>query len=167
MDFTSLFDQFYPPLFRYCYRLTGDRDQAEDVSQEAFVRLYERKVEGEPPALRVWLFKVATHLVRDQVKTRDNRLRLLTRNPVRPGELPAPDREAERAETVAAVWQALDALDPRDRQLLLMKEEGFRYQEIADAVGVAPGSVGTLLARAQQRFEKTYLTQREAHESSG
>jgi DNA-directed RNA polymerase specialized sigma24 family protein len=50
------------------------------------------------------------------------------------------------------VREVLDRLPDRDRQLLLMREEGFRYDEIAKVVGVAPASVGTLIARALKRF---------------
>ena len=51
---------------------------------------------------------------------------------------------------------ALAKLAPRDREILLMREEGFRYAEIAEVVGVAPSSVGTLLARALGRFSSVY-----------
>jgi RNA polymerase sigma-70 factor (ECF subfamily) len=50
----------------------------------------------------------------------------------------------------------LDRLPERDRQLLLMREEGFKYEEIARVVGVAPASVGTLIARALKRFVAMY-----------
>lgn len=163
MELETLFDRVYPSLFRYCHRLTGDPDAADDAAQEAFVRLVEHEVDGEPAQLRVWLFKVATHLIRDRVRVAKNRRRLLEIHPVRPaGEVP-PDRRAERAEAVAAVRRALDELSERDRTLLLMREEGFSYREMAEAAGVAPGSVGTLLARAQQRLAEAYGKEHEEH----
>lgn len=167
MDFESVFDGVYPALFRYCQRLTGDPDVADDIAQEAFVRFLDRGIEGEPKAVRVWLFKVATHLVRDGVRTRDNRRRLLTVNPVKPSARTSPDAQLEQNDRIRAVRAVLDELDPRDRQLLLMREEGFSYREVAEAVGVAHTSVGTLLARAQQRFVRTYKAMHEADESSG
>ncbi len=167
MDFETLFDGVYPALFRYCRRLTGDADAAEDVAQEAFVRFLDRGVEGEPKAVRVWLFKVATHLIRDRVRTTDNRRRLLTQHPVRPKGEDLPDAYVERNERVQAVQAALAELDPRDRQMLLMREEGFAYKEVAEAVGVAHTSVGTLLARAQRRFARTYTAMHEIDEPSG
>ena len=152
MDFDALYDEVFPPLFRYCHRLTGDPDAAEDVAQEAFVRLLDRGVTGERPALRVWLFKVATHLIRDRWRVSENRRRLLQIHPVTQGAGPDPERDTEREEEVASVRAALAELDPRDRELLLMREEGFSYKEMADTVGVRPTSVGTLVARAQKRF---------------
>lgn len=53
VDFDALYDEVFSPLFRYCHRLTGDPDVAEDVAQEAFVRLLDRQVAGEQAALRV------------------------------------------------------------------------------------------------------------------
>ena len=152
MDFDALYDEVFPPLFRYCQRLTGDPDMAEDVAQEAFVRLLDRKVEGERPAIRVWLFTVATHLIRDRWRVSSNRKRLLEINPVMPSAGPDPETEFERSQEVASVRRALDGLAPRDRELLLMREEGFSYREIGEAVGVSASSVGTLIARAQKRF---------------
>jgi len=151
-----LFNEAYPGLFRYCHRLTGDRDVAEDVAQEAFVRLWYRRVSGEPRALRSWLFKVATHLVRDRVRATENRRRLLEENPVLPASSESPDRAAERAEAAERVREVLDGLEVREKILLLMREEGFSYREIADAIDVAPASVGTLLARALRKFSKAY-----------
>jgi RNA polymerase sigma-70 factor (ECF subfamily) len=152
VDVDVLFERFYPGLFRYCQRLTGDADLAADVAQEAFVRLWERGVRGEPRELRGWLFKVATHRVRDHVRVSENRRRLLAEHPVSPAAPAPPDRMAERAETSRRVRAVLEALPARDRELLVMREEGFSYKEMAEAVGVAASSVGTLLARALQRF---------------
>jgi RNA polymerase sigma factor (sigma-70 family) len=67
-----------------------------------------------------------------------------------------PDEDVERMESVASVRLALESLSERDRQLLLMREEGFKYEEIANVIGVAPASVGTLIARALRRFVEVY-----------
>ena len=118
--------------------------------QQGFVRLLGREMPEDEA--RLWLFTVATNLFRDGARTRKRRERLLSVRPWTPTALPRPDEAAERAATVKAVRGALDTLAERDRQMLLMREEGFRYDEIAKVVGVAPGSVGTLLARAARRF---------------
>jgi RNA polymerase sigma-70 factor (ECF subfamily) len=152
VDFDQTFDELYPPLVRYCQRLTGDRDAAEDTAQEALVRLFTHKVEGPIPALRVWLFKTATHLVRDRYRVEENRRRLLEANPVTPLATEDPERALERAGDRERARKALDRLPERDREMLLMRHEGFSYKEIADMVSVASTSVGTLLARAERRF---------------
>ena len=153
--FEVLYRQLLPSLLRYLERLMGDADAAEDVAQEAFLRLLGRP-DLEEEAARLWLFTVATNLVRDRGRSVARRQRLLTAVPVAPSAGPAPDERVERAEEIARVRAALDTLSERDRQLLLMREEGFKYHEIAQAVEVAPGSVGTLVARALKRFIEAY-----------
>lgn len=150
----GLFRRLYPSLFRYLHRMTGDGDAADDMAQEAFVRLLGRDMpEGEA---RLWLFTVATNLLRDRGRTARRRERLLGASDWRPSSPVAPDEALERARTVQRVRSALDQVPARDRQMLMMREEGFRYDEIASATGVAPGSVGTLLARAAKRFAAAY-----------
>jgi RNA polymerase sigma-70 factor, ECF subfamily len=154
VDFDGLFQRLYPSLFRYLHRLTGDADAAEDVAQESFVRLLRQNLTEDE--VRPWLFTVAMNLVRDRARKTDRRQRLLTGAPqlVKPG--PLPDEDLERSERIAAVRSVLETLPERDRQLLLMREEGFKYEEIAQVVGVAPASVGTLIARALRRFVEAY-----------
>lgn len=152
MNYEELFDQVYPQLYRYTLRMTGDADVAEDAAQEAFVRLLDREVEGDASRQRAWLFTVATHLLRDRARLSRNRARLLEENPVHAAAPPPADQEVERKERVARIRKALDALGERDRTLLLLREEGFSYQELAEEINVQPGSVGTLLARARRRL---------------
>lgn len=152
MDFDATFDEMYPPLVRYCHRLTGDRDAAEDAAQEAMVRLFTHDVDGPPPAVRVWLFKTATHLVRDRHRVDENRRRLLRENPVEPGGTEGPDRRLERSLERDRARRGLERLAARDREMLVMRYEGFSYKEIAEVVNVAASSVGTLLSRAEARF---------------
>lgn len=132
--------------------MASDPDLGEDLAQEAFVRLLDRRVEGEPAQLRAWLYKVATHLMRERARVGANRRRLLEENPVLPGRTATPDEDLDRTETVHRVREALDGLDERDRELLLLREEGFSYQELAETLEVKPTSIGTLLARARRRF---------------
>lgn len=155
MDFEATFERHHPPLFRYLHRLTGDADVAADIAQESFVRLLEHRVPED--GVRSWLFTVATNLVRDGARTRARRRQLLDRTPEweRP---PRPDEEMDRAGRIRSVRRALNELSSRDREMLLLREEGFRYAEIATLVGVAPGSVGKLLARALERFDSAYRT---------
>jgi RNA polymerase sigma-70 factor (ECF subfamily) len=89
----------------------------------------------------------------------ERRQRLLGAAPPVIGSMGRPDDDMERSERVAAVRSALERLSERDRQLLLMREEGFKYEEIANVVGVAPASVGTLIARALRRFVEAYRAQ--------
>ncbi len=158
VDFDDLFQRLYPSLYRYLHRLTGDADVAEDIAQEAFVRLLRQPLpEAE---VRPWLFTVAMNLVRDRARKSERRHRLLSGAPPLVTGTALPDDQVEQNERIQAVRAALGKLPDRDRQLLLMREEGFKYEEIAGVIGVAPASVGTLIARALRRFVEVYRAQR-------
>lgn len=162
MDFDSVFADLYPSLFRYLHRLTADADVAEDIAQEAFVRLLKQSLpENE---VRPWLFTVAMNLVRDRARKTERRKRLLTTAPELVTRRSLPDEDMERTERVAAVRDVLGRLPERDRQLLLMREEGFKYDEIATVIGVAPASVGTLIARALKKFVAEFEAREARHD---
>ena len=166
MNFESTFGEQYPGLFRYCHSLTGDPDLADDLAQEAFVRLYDRRGGGTAEGWRPGLFRTATHLVRDEHRAGESHRRLLEAHPVRPGGSEPPDEAVQRREQVAPVREALGHLTEREREILLMRHGGFSYREIADAVGVAPSSVGTLLARAERNFVNVYIAPGENDDTS-
>jgi len=155
LDIDALFHEVYPSLFRYCHRLTADTDVAEDVVQEAFVRFLDRKPVDSRGSLRSWLFRVATNLIRDRARQEANRSRILAGVPPR-GPVPGPEGVVERQEEIRAVRMALDRLSPRDREMLILRQEGFSYKEIAQVMEVSASSVGTLLARSLKRFAQAY-----------
>ncbi|MES2522307.1 MAG: sigma-70 family RNA polymerase sigma factor [Gemmatimonadota bacterium] len=157
-----LFRLYHTPLVRYLTRRLGDRDWAEEVAQETFLRaLRQESITSE----RSWLFAVATNLVRDEARKderRRGRLQLLAaeeraREEERVDEPEyAAEYDAKRAAEMAMARKAVDALAERDRLALLMREEGLDYHEIADALGLSFGSVGTTLARARRRLTESY-----------
>jgi len=152
----ALYARHHEELFRYAARFTGDPDLAEDVVQDAFVRLAEHPPE-ETGTFRAWLFRAATTIAIDAHRTRRRRLALAEAGV---GRLPMgeavldPAQEAEQADLRKKVRDALDQLEPRDRAVLLMREEGFAHHEIADAVGATTKSVGTMIARALTKLAR-------------
>ncbi len=147
--------RWHGELLRYLHRLTSDPDLSEDLAQEALLRLL--RVEAVRPMDngRAWLYRVATNLVRDHARRRD----MMRRRPIPidADDPQTPEQALERSETVAHVRAALDRLSPRDREVLVLRESGFRHKEIADIVEVKAASVSVLIARALQRFRAAYL----------
>ncbi|HEY8310957.1 MAG TPA: sigma-70 family RNA polymerase sigma factor [Gemmatimonadaceae bacterium] len=154
MNIRRLFERHYPSLVWYLHGRLGDRDLAEDLAQEAFVRLLD-KPPREPDA---WLYVVAGNLARDAQRSAGRRARHLSimSAPERLVDAadPAPGADAAMctAEESALVRDTLAMLPERDAALLVMRADRFSYREIAAAIGVAPTSIGPLLARAQERF---------------
>jgi RNA polymerase sigma factor (sigma-70 family) len=153
-DFEALFDRHHDAVFRYCHRLTGDVEEAEELTQEVFVRLLEHDVDRD--RTKSWLFTVALNLVRDRARTRRRRAELAGGKDLTPDGPDTPDEAYRRSERRRRVRRALDDLEPRDRKMLLMREEGFSYAEIGEAFGLSTTSVGTILSRALRRFADAY-----------
>lgn len=153
-DPAAAFREHRLALYRYLYWLTGDPSRAEDVVQETYLRLVESG--GSKRDVRAWLFTVATRLVRDEARRRRRwRERAWVRELV-PSGPPLPDEEWERRRRIRGVRRALDRLRLRDRQVLLLREQGFSHEEIAEAVGVATASVGPLAGRALGKLREAY-----------
>ncbi len=161
-----LFRQYHGPIVRYLTRRLGDRDLAEELAQETFVRALRQ---GPVARERAWLFAVATNLLRDEVR-RDarERLRLVRLQEELYAAGPLADEATESDQTAEATAarlreqalarEAVDALAERDRMALLLREEGLDYHEIAAALGLSVGSVGTTLSRARRRLVEVYET---------
>jgi RNA polymerase sigma-70 factor (ECF subfamily) len=155
-DLAQLFEQYYASLVRMLYRRVGDRDRAEDLAQETFARA----VAAPPNNPRPWLFAVALNLVREDGRravTRGRRLELMRAEQDTPAN--SPDVDLERREETARVRAALATLNERDREALLLRAEGFDYEEIAATLGLAKGAIGTTLARARRRLVEAYRAQ--------
>jgi len=165
-DTERLFRTYHGTLVRYLTRRLGDRDWAEEVAQETFVRaLRQTHIENE----RSWLFAVATNLVRDEARKdarRRRHLELLAAEQ-RDAYEEGPDVSMERAFDAADARRALESLAERDRQALLLKEEGLDYTEIAEILGIAVGSVGTTLSRARRRLAESYEAQQRSRAQRG
>ena len=153
---TTLFAEFHAPLVRFLTRRLGDSDWAEEVAQETFVRaLKQETITSE----RSWLFAVASNLVRDETRRdarRRKRLELLHEQNKADAIVEPEPTSMERAGEQALARQAVDALGDRDRDALLMREEGLSYDEIAAALDLSVGSVGTTLSRARRRLMEAY-----------
>ncbi len=151
----DLFAHYHESLVRMLYRRTGDRDRAEEIAQEVFARA----VAAPPRNPRPWLFAVALNLLREEARTaarQERRLVLYRAEHSDRATPPSPEDELDRSERVARVRGALDELTPRDREALLLKAEGFNYDEIAATLGLARGAIGTTLARARRRLVEAY-----------
>ena len=163
-DIDRLFHTYHQPLVRYLVRRLGDRDWAEEIAQETFVRaLRQEKIVSE----RSWLFAVATNLVRDEARKDARRRRHLEllREQAKAEEAVEPEPTSlERAQEAALARRALECLNERDREALLMREEGFDYNEIAAALELSVGSVGTTLARARRRLVEAHDEMQRARE---
>ena len=169
-SYETLFYRHYDRVYGLLFRLVGSRGEAEDLTQEAFLKLYRHAYAkrplgknpfnaGQEQNISAWLYRVATNLGYDALRGRRRRWqrdRLLLPDPQ---GSPGAESEVERREEQAAVRAVLARLPQRQVQLLLLRQMDFSYAECAAVCDVAPGSVGTLLARAARDFRKAFEEQ--------
>lgn len=157
-EFEALFRQHWGRISRVLTYLVGDGDEAQDLALEAFWRLYR-----QPPARTAdiggWLYRVATNLGYNWLRARRRRSRYEAEAGLgflNEGASPGPDEAQETAALRARVQAVLGELSEREAQILTLRYSGLSYAEVAAALGVAAGSVGTLLARAESAFDRKW-----------
>ena len=156
-SFEELFSTHFDRVYRMLHRMSGDADLARDLAQDTFVRLYRRGSMPDVPG--AWLVAVALNLYRNASSTLRRRRQLLSverAERAHSDAAPSPDRILLAEATQKGVRAALNELPERERQMLLMRAEGYSYREIAVALEVHESSVGTLLARAVRLFREHY-----------
>lgn len=142
-------------LVRHLTQVTRDGEAAQDLAQEAFIRLA-REVEAgrAPDDTAAWLHRVGLNLA----TSRGRHLQVVDR---RAGWLPmpavpaSPDEVAIAGELGVAIAQALALLSAPERRALALAAHGFEGREIASSIGRTPGATRTLLCRARAKIRAT------------
>ena len=151
--FGQLVDRHKDGLVSYLTRLTGNRSQAEDLAQEAFLRLYERGHRySEQGRLQAYLYRIATNLVRSEARRNQNWNRLRAVFFHSNGHRSEPVQQAEmlRTELSQVLTRALTRLPLRYRApIVLSYVEDKSHREIADLLGIQEGTVKSRLHRGR------------------
>ncbi len=158
--FERAFLAHWPRLHSTLTRLVGDADEAEDLALETFWRLYKRPPRERTAGLGGWLHRVAMNLGFNALRARRRRQTYEQTGGVawlEAGTTADPADTVETRARAARVRGVLADLPDRDAQILILRHSGFSYQEIATVLKVAPGSIGTLLARAEAAFETRWM----------
>lgn len=163
--FEALFLRHYRRVHGILRHLLGSDEEAEDAAQEVFLRLYRQKtLSADEVGQGRWLARVATNVGLNALRSSKRQAARLERNALlsqtEGTERTARDDPSALAlarEEAALVEQALGGMADRARACLLLRSGGLSYAEIAEAIDVAPGSVGTILARAERDFRRQYL----------
>ncbi len=163
--FAQIVERYQDRLIGVFFHMLRDRAAAEDLAQEAFLRVFRARHGYEPTAkFSTWLFRIANNLAsnrrRDDSRKREVDLGGSDSGPLgpRPQEqilkdksALMPARQLARSELQAVVQEALETLNERQRlAVLLHKFEGMSYSDIADAMDLTPAAVKSLLSRARE-----------------
>jgi RNA polymerase sigma factor (sigma-70 family) len=155
VDWGEVYRSSFEELVRFLHRKVWDGERARDLAQEVFVRA----LRHEPENPRAWLFRVATNLARDEARTvlrRKRHLALLRSEMEEEERVAGPEKLLLAEEEWAQVRAALEALNDRDREVLLLWDAGLSYREIAEVTDLLVGAIGTTLARARRRLVEAH-----------
>ena len=153
--FSELVRRYQAVVYRSCYRILGDREDAKDASQEAFIRAYRRldTFRGRG-AFKSWILRIAMN-VSLNVRSR----RELPRTDIDSVEsIPgteAPEGELLRSEAAAQIHKALQLVQPNHRAAVVLRDlEGLTYKEIGESLAVPEGTVKSWVHRGRKRLKE-------------
>lgn len=149
-DYNALYQRHQPRIFRYCLRVLGNRSDAEDATQETFIRLSRQldRVVGDPGP---YLAGIAHHVCYDLRHKRRTLNVSLDEASTSPARIPGPETEIVESTFLAEMWGALST---RERILLAHAYAGFSYDEIASRAAISAKCVSVSITRARQRLRK-------------
>jgi len=159
--FGELVTLYQNKVYTMCLHMTGNQEDAKDLSQEVFIRVYHALpgFRGQS-AFTTWIYRIAFNLWANELRKRKKSQTVSLDSPIQTdkGEVqrtPAdnafnPEFALETAEERKLVWQALDTLKQEQRTVLVLREmHGYSYDEIAQGLGWSPGTVKSRLNRAR------------------
>lgn len=148
----AIYDAHVDRIFRLAFRMAGDEELARDLTQEAFIRAFEKMGDFRgDSALGTWIHSVAVSVILNGLRSVK---RLRTREaPLDEGLLVAGGRRQAEPDLKERLAWAIDALPPGYRMVFVMHDvEGYTHEEIAEALGVQPGTSKAQLFRARARL---------------
>ena len=159
-------------VYRLAYRLSGNPQDAEDLTQETFVRVFRSLADFSPGTFEGWLHRITTNLFLDMVRRRQRiRFDALPEDTERlPGAAPSPEQVYADTHLDPQVQAALDALSPEFRVAVVLCDiEGLTYEEIAATLGIKLGTVRSRIhrGRVQLRQALAHLAPRRPAEAGG
>ena len=144
-------------VYRLAYRLTGNREDADDLTQDVFVRVFKSIHTFKPGTLEGWLHRITTNLFLDQARRRQRiRMDALSAAPDHVwGSAASPDELHADAELDADVAAALAALPPDQRVAVVLCDiEGLSYEEVADVLDIKLGTVRSRIHRGRAQLRE-------------
>jgi len=165
--FAELMRRHRGPIVNYVHRLIGDRDRAEDLAQEVFLRVYRHAGTYRVTArFTTWLYTIASNLGKNELRNRARRRNVSMEETPRElheedyhhgtrEDLLAPDRVTDLRDRQRKVRTAIDSLPEHFRIMLVLRDlEGFAYEEIASMMELPLGTVKSRINRARLEFKR-------------
>ena len=157
----DIMNQYQGALLRYATRVLNNEEAAQDVVQEAFIRLHGNwdKVRQRGVPIKGWLFRTTHNAAVDYIR-KESRLRLLHERQSKELEVQNECKaDGDQAERKSLVILHLNTLRPKEREVLVLRlQEGMSYREIAEVMNRSEGYVGTLIHTATRKLSQSLRT---------
>lgn len=154
--FEKVFHHYFPFMVSFVLKITHTRHTAEEIAQEAFLRLWKRREEFQQDSnLRAWLFKVAANLAFDHLKKEANHNQLIRFYHHRPGDYDDTEKMVDVKESKTIIAHVVNNL-PEQQKLAyrLSREDGLSHQEIADKMSISVNTVKNHITKALQKIKQ-------------
>jgi RNA polymerase sigma-70 factor, ECF subfamily len=154
--FTLLIKDYMPRIYRTAYLFMKNRDDASDITQEVCLKAYKNMdTFDENRPLYPWLYRITKNLCLNQLQTKKHKEFELPEEALIPGTFHTPDRIMEEKEANEKIKQALDALKPNYREIIMLKHfHDCSYAEIADILDIPIGTVMSRLYNARTSLKR-------------
>jgi RNA polymerase sigma-70 factor (ECF subfamily) len=156
--FAVILRAYETPIFNYVYRIVGDRQLAEDLTQDVFVRVFQALPRFSLRCkFTTWLFQVTKNRVLDELRARERRPHSVLAIEDAP-RLEIVDPPVERVETIEAVWRAVRELNPDLKMALLLRDvAGLPYNDIADTLEITLATVKWRIFKAREEVQRALV----------
>jgi len=154
--FVGLYNRFKGPVYAFCYKMLLDRDAAQDVMQETFLRVYENRDRlMKSSAFKSWLFTIARNQCLNALRRSGRHVGLEADSPDSPVIADTPFTEMEKSEQIRFVTRFLESLSPEYREVIVLREyQNLSYEEIAAVTRSTISAVKSRLFKARRKLAK-------------
>jgi len=170
--FAQIVESYQVPVYNLCYRMLGNREEAEDAAQESFLRAYRNLNRYDPKRKFVtWLLSIASHYCIDCLRRR--RLKLVSLDDLLPrrekgATTPAAEANYLQQEQAEEIRSMLEGIGEKDRAAVILRYwYDFSYEEIAESLSLSISAVKSRLHRTRREMADRWLVQNKAFVNGG
>lgn len=147
-QFKECFDEYFNTIRNFIYFKVGDTDLAEDLAQDAFVKLWENRQKIDRSTLKSYLYTIANNITINRMKRRQLQFKYMAANPIG-SENRSPEFELEMKEYEAKLQQVISGMPDGSREVFLMNRlEDLKYREIAERLNISVKAVEKRMSKA-------------------
>lgn len=163
LAFRYLVERHQKMTYSLAYRFLNNGDDAKDIVQEAFIRIWKNLDTYKPEIkLSTWLYKITTNLCLDRIKSKHYQQQIQVNENFDLASLTTPEKEMEQEELAIFIHQAAQALTPKQQAVFILRDlQGFSMEEIEETLGMSKGNIKSNLYYArlamQEKMRKIFF----------